>query len=56
MVKVFRYLEHLLTLSSFSLKAYLVRIRGDPADEVRERLKKVKAEMKNEDIHMYMNL
>ncbi|KAK5169591.1 uncharacterized protein LTR77_005568 [Saxophila tyrrhenica] len=36
--------------------AYLVRIRGDPADEVRDRLKRVKAEMKDEDVHMYMNL
>ena len=35
---------------------YLVRIRGDPAEEVRERLKKVKAEVKDKDVHMYMNL
>lgn len=35
---------------------YLVRIRGDPAEEVRERLKRVKAEMKDKDVWMYMNL
>jgi hypothetical protein len=36
--------------------AYLVRIRGDPPEEVRERLKRVKAEIKDEDVHMYMGL
>ena len=36
--------------------AYLVRIRNDPAEEVRVRLDKVKEEMKDKDVHMYMNL
>ena len=36
--------------------AYLVRIRGDPPEEVRDRLEKVRSEMKDKDVHMYMNL
>ena len=36
--------------------AYLVRIRGDQPDVVRDRLEKVRAEMKDNDVHMYMNL
>ena len=36
--------------------AYLVRIRGDPPAEVRKRLEKVKNEMKDDNIHMYMKL
>ncbi|KAK4549645.1 hypothetical protein LTR36_004946 [Oleoguttula mirabilis] len=36
--------------------AYLVRIRGDPAEEVRQRLERVRAEMKDPDVHMYMDL
>lgn len=36
--------------------AYLVRIRGDKPQEVRERLEKVKAEMKDDDVHHYIEL
>ena len=36
--------------------AYLVRIRGDPPEEVRQRLERVRSEMKDSDVHMYMNL
>ena len=36
--------------------AYLVRIRGDEPEGVRERLEKVKAEMRDNEVHQYMNL
>lgn len=36
--------------------AYLVRIRGDKPEEVHERLEKVRAEMRDDDVHHYMNL
>lgn len=36
--------------------AYLVRLRGDPPEEVRERLKRVRDEIKDNEVHMYMNL
>ena len=36
--------------------AYLVRIRGDNAEDVRERLERVKNEMRDEDVHQSMNL
>lgn len=36
--------------------AYLVRIRNEAAEEVKERLKRVKEEMRDPDVWMYMNL
>ena len=36
--------------------AYLVRIRGDPPEDVKKRLDRVKDEMRDKDVHMYMNL
>ena len=36
--------------------AYLVRIRGDQPEDVRERLQRVKDEMRDNEVHMYMNL
>ena len=36
--------------------AYLVRIRGDDAAEVQKRLEKVKAEINDSEVHMWMNL
>jgi hypothetical protein len=36
--------------------AYLVRIRGDQPEGVRERLERVKAEMRDNGVHQYMNL
>lgn len=36
--------------------AYLVRVSKQPVEEVRERLARVKEEMKDADVHQYMNL
>lgn len=36
--------------------AYLVRIRGDKAEDVRERLEKVKSEMRDDGVHQWLNL
>ncbi len=35
---------------------YLVRVKGDPEAEVRERIEKARSEIRDDDCHIYMNL
>ena len=48
-------LNMLRAIEGLSL-GYLVRVRGDPEDDVRKRLEKVKSEIQDPDVHIYMNL